>query len=98
VKAAHATKEDGEAPRDCLTGDEASGRPAMARQRNFLEAAQTKVERDVGLRRGKERTRFLAAAFKGRRWERERRSVRCGHQWPYSHRRLKVSGTALRVP
>jgi hypothetical protein len=27
---AHATKEVKEAPRDCLTGDEAPGRPAMA--------------------------------------------------------------------
>jgi hypothetical protein len=31
VQTAHATKEDEEAPRECFTGDEAPGRPAMAR-------------------------------------------------------------------
>jgi hypothetical protein len=30
VQVAHTTKEVKEAPRDCLTGDEAPGRPAMA--------------------------------------------------------------------
>jgi hypothetical protein len=54
VQAEHATKEDEEALRDCLTGDEAPGWPAMARRRNFLAAAHTQMWRGTwGSKEGK---------------------------------------------
>jgi hypothetical protein len=54
VLAVYATKENEEAPRECFTGDEASGRPAMARRRDSLGGSMhTKVEMDEGLGRGK---------------------------------------------
>jgi hypothetical protein len=54
MQTAHATKEDEEAPRECFTGDEAPGRPAMARRRDPLgDGTHTKVEMDEGLGRGK---------------------------------------------
>jgi hypothetical protein len=54
VQAAHVTKEDEEAPRECFTGDEAPGRPVMARRRDPLGGGtHTKVEMDEGLGRGK---------------------------------------------
>jgi hypothetical protein len=46
VQTARATKEDEEAPRECFTGDEAPGRPAMARRRDPPGGGTyTKVER-----------------------------------------------------
>jgi hypothetical protein len=54
VQTAHATKEDEEAPRKCFTGDEAPGRPAMARRRDPPGGGtHTKVGMGEGLGRGK---------------------------------------------
>jgi hypothetical protein len=52
VWAAYATKENEEAPRECFTGNEAPGRPTMARRRDPLGGGtHTKVEMDEGLGR-----------------------------------------------
>jgi hypothetical protein len=54
VQTAHATKEDEEAPRECFIGDEAPGRPAMARRQDPPGGGTyTKVEMGEGLGRGK---------------------------------------------
>jgi hypothetical protein len=68
VQAAHVTKEVKEAPRNCLTDDEAPGRPAMARRRNFLAAAHTQRWRGTwGLHgRAKGRGRGSNLIFKGK--------------------------------